>query len=86
MYIVATESMIDEKFETYEEAYARAQFMRREGIKAAIVTSEDHWRLWSVWKTGMARPQVVGARSADEAFVLASEITNDDILNIVQRH
>ena len=76
-YIVATESMIDEKFETYEEAYTRAQSMRREGINAVIVTSEDHWSLWSVWKTGMTRPQVVGGRSFDEAIMLASCITND---------
>lgn len=85
-YIVATADMPDKKFDTYEEACACAQSMRRDGIEAVIVTSEDHWRLWSVCKTGMTRPQVVGARSADEAIMLASCITNDDSLNIVQRH
>ena len=86
MYIVATASMPDEKFETYEEACACAQFIRRDGIATAIVNSDDHWHLWSVCKTGMAIPQVVGARSADEALVVALGITNDYNLNIVQRH
>ena len=86
MYIVATANIPDKKFETYEEACACAQSMRREGIEAAIVTSDDPWKYWSVWKAGMTRHHVVSARSADEALVVARGITNDDRLNIVQRH
>ena len=86
MYIVATESMIDEKFETYEEACAWAQSMRSEGIEAAIVKSDDPWKYWSVWKAGMTRHHVVSARSADEALVVARGITHDYNLDIVQRH
>ena len=86
MYIVASATKPDYKFETYEEAWEWAQFMRREGIITAIVTSDDHWNLWSVCKTGMTTPIVVGARSADEALVVALGITNDDSLNIVQRN
>ena len=41
MYIVASSAYLDAKFETYEEAWEWAQFMRSEGIIAAIVTSED---------------------------------------------
>ena len=86
MYIVATASMPDEKFETYEEACACAKSMRRDGIEAAIVTSEDPWKYWSVWKAGTTRHHVVSARSADEALVVACGITHDHNLNIVQRH
>ena len=86
MYIVATESMIDEKFETYEEACAWAQSMRSEGIEAAIVTSDDPWKYWSVWKAGTTRHHVVSARSADEALVVARGITHDYNLDTVQRH
>ena len=86
MYIVATASMPDEKFETYEEAWECAQSMRREGIAAAIVKSDDHWHLWSVCKTGMTTPLVVGARSADEALVVALCITSDYNLDTVQCH
>ena len=86
MYIVATASMPDEKFETYEEACAFSQSMRRDGIEAAIVTSDDPWKYWSVWKAGTTRHHVVSARSADEALVVARGITNDHNLNIVQRH
>lgn len=85
-YIVASATKPDYKFDTYEEAWEWAQFMRREGIAAAIVTSDDHWHLWSVCKTGMTTPIVVGARSEDEAIVAARGITHDDSLNIVQRH
>lgn len=85
-YIVATADMLDEKFETYEEACAWAQSIRRDGIDAAIVTSDDPWKYWSVWKAGMTRHHVVSARSADEALVVARGITHDDSLNIVQRH
>ena len=84
MYIVATASMPDEKFETYEEACACAQSMRREGIIAAIVTPDDQWKYWDVWKTGMTRKHVVSARSADEALVVARGITNDYNLDTVQ--
>lgn len=62
MHIVATDDMLDEKFDAYEEACAWAQSMRR---------------VWSVWKTGMARKHVVSARSADEALVVARGITHD---------
>lgn len=86
MYIVATASMPDKKFETYEEACALAQSMRSEGIEAAIVTSDDPWKYWSVWKAGITRHHVVSARSADEALVVARGITHDHNLNIVQRH
>lgn len=86
MYIVATASMPDEKFETYEEACACVQSMHRDDIEAAIVTSEDPWKYWSVWKAGTTRHHVVSARSADEALVVARGITHDHDLNIVQRH
>lgn len=85
-YIVATASMPDEKFESYNEACSWAQFMRRDGIEAAIVTSDDPWKYWSVWKAGTTRHHVVSARSADEALVVARGITHDYSLNIVQRH
>ena len=84
MYIVASATKPDYKFETYEEACACAQSMRRDGIEAAIVTSDDHWHLWSVCKTGMTTPLVVGARSADEALVVARSMTNDYNLDTVQ--
>ena len=86
MYIVATASMPDNKFETYEEACVLAQSMRCDGIEAAIVTSDDPWKYWSVWKSGMNRPHVVSSRSADEALVVARGITNDYNLNTVQCH
>lgn len=86
MYIVATASVPDEKFDTYEEACACAQSMRRDGIESAIVTSDDPWKYWSVWKAGTTRHHVVSARSADEALVVARDITHDDSLNIVQCH
>lgn len=71
-YIVATEEIPDEKFESYDEACAWAQFMLREGIEAAIATSDDPWKYWSVWESGIiTRPHVVSARSADEALVVA---------------
>ena len=85
-YIVASATKPDYKFETYEEACVCAQSMRRDGIDSAIVTSDDPWKYWSVWKAGMTRHHVVSARSADEALVVAREITHDDSLNIVQRH
>ena len=52
MYIVASATKPDYKFETYEEACSCAQSMRREGIEAAIVTSDYPWKYWSVWKAG----------------------------------
>ena len=82
-YIVASATEPDKKFESYSEACACAQSMR---IDAAIVTSEDPWKYWSVWKAGTTRHHVVSARSADEALVVARGITHDDSLNIVQRH
>ena len=82
-YIVASATKPDYEFETYEEACACAQSMRREGIAAAIVNSDDHWHLWSVCKTGMTTPIVVGARSADEALVVARGITSDYNLDTV---
>ena len=83
MYIVASATELDTKFETYEEACACAQFMRREGIEAAIVTSDDPWKYWSVWKTGMTMKHVVSARSADEALVVARDITlNYNLVNV----
>lgn len=85
-YIVASATKPDYEFETYEEAWEWAQFMRSNGISAAIVNSDDHWNLWSVWKTGMTIPHVVGARSADEALVVALGITHDNELDTVQRH
>ena len=86
MYIVASASMPDEKFDAYNDACARAQYMRRDGIEAAIVTSDDPWKYWSVWKTGMTRKHVVSARSADEALVVARDITHDYNLDTVQCH
>ena len=86
MYIVASATKPDYKFETYEEACACAQSMRRDGIEAAIVTSDDQWKYWDVWKTGMTRKHVVSARSADEALVVARGITNDYNLDTVQCH
>ena len=83
-YIVASATELDAKFETYEEAWECAQFMRRNVIEAAIVTSDDPWKYWSVWKTGMTRKHVVSARSADEALVIARGITNDYKLDTVQ--
>lgn len=85
-YIVATADLLDKKFDTYEDACACAQSIRRDGIEAAIVTSDDPWKYWSVWKAGTTRHHVVNARSADEALVVARGITHDDSLNIVQRH
>ena len=84
MYIVASATKPDYKFETYEEACACAQSMRREGIEAAIVTSDDTLKYWDVWKTGMTRKHVVSARSADEALVVARDITQDYNLDTVQ--
>lgn len=86
MYIVATADIPDKKFETYEESCACAQSMRRDGIDSAIVTSDNPWKYWSVWKAGTTRHHVVSARSADEALVVARGITHDYNLNIVQRH
>ena len=84
MYIVASATKPDYKFETYEEAWVLAQFIRHEVISAAIVFSDYHWHLWSVCKTGMTTQLVVGARSADEALVVARGITNDYNLDTVQ--
>lgn len=83
-YIVASATELDKKFETYEEACVCAQSMRSDGIEAAIVTSDDPWKYWSVWKAGTTRHHVVSARSADEALVVARGITHDYDLDTVQ--
>lgn len=83
-YIVASATKPDYEFDTYDEALECAQSMYSEGILAAIVTSDDHWNLWSVWKTGMTSPQVVGARSEGEAIVAAIGMTHDNELDNVQ--
>ena len=85
-YIVATANMPDEKFNTHAEACAWVRFLRREGVEAAIVTSDDPWAYWSVWESGINRPHVVSARSADEALVVARGITGNYNLDTVQRH
>lgn len=85
-YIVATANMPDEKFETYDEACAWARLLRREDVEAAIVTSDDPWKYWSVWESGINKPYVVSARSADEALVVARGITHDYNLDTVQCH
>lgn len=82
IYIVTSATGIDKKFETYEEACACVQSMRRDGIESAIVTSDDPWKCWDVWKTGMTRKYVVNARSSDEA----RGITNDPELDTLQCH
>lgn len=85
-YIVASATEPDIKFETYEEAWEFAQFMHHEGISTVIVTSNDPWKYWSVGKSGISRPHVVSARSADEALVVARGITHDYNLDTVQCH
>lgn len=85
-YIVATANIPDERFETYDEACTWARLMRREGVEAAIVTSDDPWKYWSVWESGINVPHVVSARSADEALVVARGITGDYNLDTVQCH
>lgn len=87
-YIAATANMPDKKFETYEEACAWAQFIRRAGggDEVAIVTLDDPWKYWSVWESGINKPHVVSARSADEALVVARGITHDYNLDTVQCH
>ena len=56
-YIVASATEPDYKFDTYEEAWEWSQFMRREGIITAIVTSDDPWVLERVedWHDHAAR-------------------------------
>ena len=84
-YIVASASMPDEKFETYEEALAWAHKLRRDDIEATIIDGDAEWAYWSVWKDGMTRPHVVSSRSADEALMVACSITHDPELDSVQR-
>ena len=60
--------------------------MRNFGVESAIVKSDEPWRYWDVWKTGMTRKHIVIARSADEALVVARGITNDSELDTVQCH
>lgn len=83
-YIVATADMPDEKFETYEEACNWAKFVRSNDIEAAIVSSDEPWRYWDVWCSGVNLPHVVSARSADEALVVARGITHDNSLDTAQ--
>ena len=56
MYIVASATKPDYKFETDEDAGEWAQFMLREGIIAAIVTSDDPLKYWSVWHNERLQP------------------------------
>nr|DAU71863.1 MAG TPA: hypothetical protein [Caudoviricetes sp.] len=85
-YIVASATEPDIKFETYDDACGWAQSMRNLGVDVAIVTSNDPWKYWSVWESGINRPYVVSARSADEALVVARGITGDYNLDTVQCH
>lgn len=85
MYIVASATELDKKFETYEEAYAWALSMRNFGVKCVIVDSNQPWAYWDVWKEGMTRPHVVSARSKAEAIVVARGITGDEALDTVKR-
>ena len=85
-YIVASATEPDAKFETYEEACGWAQSMRNFGVESVIIDANAPWAYWDVWKTGMTRPHVVSARSADEALVVARVITNDYKLDTVQCH
>lgn len=85
-YIVATANMPDERFGSYAEACAWARWLRGEGVEAAIVTSDDPWKYWSVWESGINKPYVVSARSADEALVVARGITGNYNLDTVQCH
>lgn len=86
MYIVASATEPDAKFETYEEACGLAQSMRNFGVESVIIDADAPWAYWDVWKTGMTRKHVVSARSADEALVVARGITNDYNLDNVQCH
>ena len=86
MYIVATASIPDKKFETYDDACGWAQSMRNFGVESVIIDADTPWAYWDVWKTGMTRPHVVSARSADEAILVARYITHDKELDSVQCH
>ena len=86
-YIVATVAMPDEVFDAYDEACEWVKSMRRNGIDAVIVTSDDAWAYWSVSESGIdKRPHVVSSRSADEALMVARAFTNNYKLDTVQRH
>ena len=85
-YIVASATEPDAKFETYEEACGWAQSMRNFGVESVIIDADTPLAHWDVWKTGMTRPYVVSARSADEALLVARCITNDYNLDTVQCH
>ena len=82
-YIVAT-SGLDQRCESYAEACATAQAIRRNGGDAVIVTADAEWRYWDVWNS-YATPHVVNARTAGEALLVARAITGDRGLNAVQR-
>ena len=85
-YIVASATEPDAKFETYEEACGWAQSMRNFGVESVIIDADAPWAYWDVWKTGMTSKHVVRARSADEALLVAREITHDYNLDTVQCH
>ena len=84
-YIVASATEPDAKFETYVEACGWAQSMRNFGVESVIIDADAPLAYWDVWKTGMTRPHVVSARSADEALIVARSITHDKELDSVQR-
>lgn len=84
-YIVASAAEPDAKFETYEEACGWVWSMSNFGVESVIIDADAPWAYWDVWKTGMTRPHVVSARSADEALVVARGITHDNELDTVQR-
>ena len=86
MYIVASATEPDAKFDTYEEACGWAQSMRNFGVESVIIDADATLEHWDVWKTGMNRKHVVSARSADEALVVARFMTHDNDLDTVQRH
>lgn len=83
-YIVASATEPDAKFETYEEACGWAQSMRNFGVESVIIDADAPLEHWDVWKTGMNRPHVVSARSAEEALMVARSITHDKELNNAQ--
>lgn len=81
-FVVATVSMPDEEFETYDEAFEWAKSMRLNGIDAVIVSSDAPWGYWDVSESGMLKkPHVVSSRSADEALMVARAFTNNHRLD-----
>ena len=82
-YSIKVANSILDHFKSKNYSY---DFDPEKGIITAIVTSDDQWKYWDVWKTGMTRKHVVSARSADEALVVARGITHDYNLDTVQCH